>query len=131
MSNRVGEIDISELATPPEKHELYTARYFADQGKNIRFIRPSSIPELYRPDIVMDGIEWELKSPIGKGKKTIEHNMHKAAKQSKYIVFDLRRISLSEKQCMLQLEREFNKRGYIRKLLVIKKGGELIVFSRE
>ena len=48
---------------------LYTAKFFADKGKNITFICPSSIPEVYRPDILMDGKEWEIKSPIGKGKK--------------------------------------------------------------
>ena len=131
MSERKGIIDISALSTPPEKHELTTAKYFAELGKDIVFICPSSIPEVYRPDIKMDGVEWEIKAPTGNGKKTIERNMHKAAKQSKFIIFDLRRIALSEKQCMSQLEREFKERGYLRKLLVIKKNGELQEFSRK
>ena len=59
-------IDISDLLTPPEKHELNTARYFSEMGKKIKFIRPSNIPEVYRPDFTMDGIEWEMKSPEGK-----------------------------------------------------------------
>ena len=54
-----------------KKLALYTAKFFADKGKNITFICPSSIPEVYRPDILMDGKEWEIKSPIGKGKKTM------------------------------------------------------------
>ena len=86
---------------------------------------------MYRPDIVMDGVEWEIKAPTGNGKKTIERNMHKAAKQSKFIIFDLRRISLPEKQCLSQLEREFNERGYLRRLLIIKKDGELMDFTRK
>lgn len=130
MGEKVGIIDISTLSIPPEKHELATARFFAELGKDISFICPSSIPEVYRPDICMDGVEWEIKAPLGNGKKTIERNMHKAAKQSKYIIFDLRRISLPEKQCLTQLEKEFNERGYLRRLLVIKRSGELIEFSR-
>ena len=125
-----GKIDISQLNTPPEKHELATAKFFSEKGKDIVFICPSNIPEVYRPDILMDGVEWEIKAPIGNGKKTIERNMHKAAKQSKYIIFDLRRISLEEKRCISQLEREFNERVYLKKLLVITKSGELETFSR-
>ena len=43
MSN-VGRIDISALNTPPEKHEFEMAKYFAELGKNITFLKPSSIP---------------------------------------------------------------------------------------
>ncbi len=130
MAGKTGIIDISTLTTPPEKHELMTAKYFAETGKDIIFICPSSIPEAYRPDILMDGVEWEIKAPTGNGKKTIERNMHKAAKQSRFIIFDLRRIGLPKEQCISQLEKEFNERGYLRKLLVITKSGELIEFSR-
>lgn len=130
MNGKKGIIDISALSTPPEKHELRTAKFFADRGKDVVFICPSSIPEVYRPDIRMDGVEWEIKAPTGNGRKTIKRNIHKAAKQSKFIIFDLRRIALSEAQCIAQLEREFTERAYLRKLLVIKKNGELIEFSK-
>ena len=33
-----GIIDISQLNTPPEKHELATAKFFAERGKDIIFI---------------------------------------------------------------------------------------------
>ena len=124
-----GMIDISQLQTPPQKHELATARFFADLGKDIIFIVPSNIPEVYRPDIVMDGIEWEIKSPIGKSRRTIEKNFHKAALQSKNIIFDLRRINVPEAQCLKQLEREFLDKGTHR-LLVITKSGELVKFPK-
>ena len=130
MGNKIGVIDISRLNNPPEKHELATAKYFSEMGKDVVFICPSSIPGAYRPDIIMDGVEWEIKSPIGKGKKTIERNMHKAAMQSQYIIFDLRRINLNEKQCISQLEQEFYERKYLKELLIIKKNDELITFSR-
>ena len=60
----------------------------------------------------------------------IERNMHKAAMQSQYIIFDLRRINLNEKQCISQLEQEFYERKYLKELLIIKKNDELITFSR-
>ena len=66
-----GKIDISALNVPPEKHELETAKYFAGIGKDIVFLKPSSIPNIHTPDILMDGVEWEMKCPSGSSKGTI------------------------------------------------------------
>ena len=131
MAEKKGIIDISGLLTPPEKHELMTAQFFANMGKNVSFIRPSSIPEVYRPDILMDGVEWEIKSPIGCGKKTIERNFRKAAMQSKFVIFDLRRIGIDEDKCISKLEREFEKRGIIKRILIIKKDGTLLEIPKK
>ena len=125
-----GIIDISQLKIPPEKHELETARYFSEQGKDIVFIAPSNIPSIHMPDIRMDGIEWEIKCPAGKSKRTIENNFRKAVKQSENIIFDLRRIKVSEDQCIAQIEREFNLSQHVRKLLVIMKNLKLLSFSK-
>ena len=124
-----GRIDISKLKVPPEKHELETARYFAERGYDIEFIPPSHIPEVHRPDIVMSGVEWEIKCPIGKGKNTVVRNMKQAARQSSNIILDLRRIAVPEKQCMTQIENRFNERSNIKRVLVIKKNGELVDIS--
>jgi len=125
-----GIIDISQLQVPPAKHELATARYFADKGKNVVFIKPSNIPDNHRPDILMDGIEWEVKSPQGKAKRTIELNFRKAIKQSQNIIFDLRRINIPEDRCLSELEAEFNQK-HAKRLLVIKKNGELIEYPQK
>ena len=124
--NKFGTIDISQLKSPPEKAEFETAKYLAEKGKNIVFIRPSSIPNQHRPEILMDGIEWEIKCPKGKSQRTIENNMRKAIMQSCFIIFDLRSIKLSEKQCISLLEKQFHSRSKVKKLLIIKKNGELI-----
>ena len=39
------------------------------------FLAPSNIPEIHTPDILMDGIEWEMKAPQGSSKRTIEKNL--------------------------------------------------------
>ena len=74
----------------------------------------------------MDGVEWEIKCPEGHSKRTIESNFRKAVKQSKYIIFDLRRVKMSEKLCVSQLTREFNARPYLKKLYIIMKNGTLL-----
>ena len=120
-----GKIDITQLITPPERHELDTARFFSSLGKDIEFIRPSNIPGVYSPDIIMDGVEWEIKSPKGKGKRTIEKSYHKASLQAKNIIFDLRRINLPDRKCVAQLKKEFSDK-HTNRLLIIKHNGELI-----
>lgn len=57
-------------------------------GCNVKFLRP----ELDKtPDIEARGVRWEIKSPTGDSKKTIENNLRTARKQSKNIVIDLSR----------------------------------------
>ena len=80
----------------------------------------------HTPDIRMDGFEWEIKTPQGNSKRTIENNFRNAVMQSKYIIFDLRRIKLHDNQCVPKLEKEFRVRRYLKKLLIIKKDGTLL-----
>ena len=126
-----GKIDISQLSNPPEKNEFATAKYFADRGKDIVFIRPSNIKENYRPDFIMDGKEWEVKNPEGKGKHTIDRNICHAAKQSDHIIFDLRHYKGNEDSYISKLKMEFQMRVNIKQLLIIKKGGELFSLGNE
>ena len=121
-----GKIDISQLIVPPEKHELKAARFFAELGYDIEFLPPSNIPGVHRPDILMQGIEWEIKSPQGKSKNTIQKNFKLALKQSHYIIFDLRRVNLSEDKCISEIEKQMSMRPYMKRLLIIRKNNTLL-----
>lgn len=124
---RRGIIDISQLRTSPETHELKTAEFFSELGKDIVFLKPSNIPGSYRPDIRMDGIEWEIKSPTGKGKRTLEKNYEKAAEQSSNIIFDLRRCELNDAESIKRLKKLFLIK-HSKRLLIITKRGSLLKF---
>lgn len=126
-----GKIDISALNTPPEQPEFETAKFFAQMGKDISFIRPSSIPNQHRPDILMDGVEWEIKCPEGSSKRTIENNIRKAETQSHYIIIDLRRIKLPEKICISQIKANFETKPGIKRILVITKRNKVIEFPQK
>jgi len=128
--NAIGKIDISQLDVPPEKHEFETAKYFAAMGKDIIFLKPSNSPNTHTPDILMEGVEWEMKCPQGDSKRTIETNFRKAVQQSKYIIFDLRRVKLPEKLCLSQLEKEYYSRKYLKRMYVICKNGELEIYPK-
>ena len=123
-----GHIDVSELNTLPEQPEFETAQFFADLGKDIVFIRPSSIPNQHRPDILMDGVEWEIKCPEGSSKRTIENNIRSAERQSHYIIIDLRRIRIPEKKCLTEIDNNFKTKPRIKRILVITKELKLIEF---
>ena len=127
---RRGKIDISQLKTLPERHELETADYLANLGYDIEFIAPRNSPNVHTPDIFMDGVSWEIKCPKGKSKRTIENNFRKAKQQAENIIFDLRRINIPEEKCMLELKRRFAQKRDVKRLLIIKKSGELLKFLR-
>ena len=121
-----GRIDISQLNIPPDKSEFAVAKFFAELGKDIVFIQPSAIPGQHRPDIFMDGVEWEIKCPKGGSKRTIENNMRKALLQSRNVIFDLRYMQLPERDGLSKLEKEYKINSQLRKLYIIRKNGDLI-----
>lgn len=125
-----GNIDISSLNSPPEQAEFETAKFFAAMGKDITFIRPSSIPNQHRPDIKMDGIEWEIKCPEGSSKRTIENCIRSAEKQSSSIIIDLRRIKLPEHRCLKDIENNFFTKPRIKRIMVITKEKEIITYTK-
>jgi hypothetical protein len=127
---RRGKIDISQLKTLPERHELETADYLANLGYDIKFNAPQNSPNVHTPDIFMDGVSWEIKCPKGKSKRTIEYNFRKAKQQAENIIFDLRRINISEDKCVPELKLRFAQKRDVKRLLIIKKNGESLRFSR-
>ncbi len=126
-SIKPGKIIIQHGAFP-EPHEILTANFFTGIGKDIEFIRPNLANGVKNPDIKMDGVIWETKSPCGNSKRTIENNFRKAQKQSKNIVFDLRRIKLSEKIAISKIKQEFSlQHGHkIRRIMIITKKHEIL-----
>lgn len=84
------------------------------------------------PDLKINNIKWELKSPQGNGVKTIENILKKATKQSKNIVLDLSRIKMNGNQALARTKYYLhnNKHG-IKKLIVITKNHKVIDFTSE
>ena len=115
----------------PEKHELETASVFAAMGKEVEFLQPSYIKGIFSPDLLMDGQRWEVKSPCGRSKRTLEDNYKKAEKQSENIIFDLRRIGMDEKIAVSKIKREFNmRRSKVERIIIITKNDKILDFKR-
>jgi hypothetical protein len=116
----------------PEKHELETANILAAMGKDIEFLPPSYAKGIFSPDLLMDGQRWEMKSPCGCSKRTIENNFRRAQKQSENIIFDLRRIGLDENVAISKIKRELSlqRSGKIRRIIIITKNNKILDFKR-
>ena len=127
--HKIGKIDYSELNKAPEKHEIYTAEFFANLGYDIFFIKTSNIKGSHSPDFRMAGRVWETKSPITYSDSSFEDNFKKAKKQSDHIIFDLRRLNQKDEAKYLK---ELSKRSgsnKVRTLLVIGRSGELLTIK--
>jgi hypothetical protein len=117
----------------PEPHEMQTANFFTGIGKDIEFIKPNFASGIKNPDVKIDGVVWEIKSPCGNSKRTVENNFRKAQKQSKNIIFDLRRIKLSEIIAISKIKREFSlQHGHkIRRIMIITKDNKILDFPEQ
>ncbi len=121
-----GKIDYSALNTRPYPHELSVAELFAKLGKTVVFLKPSNMPGVYTPDVRIEGLEWEIKSPNGKSERTIRRNLHIASRQSRNIIFDLSRIEIPEDKCIKELRDAFNSSTHIKNLIIITKAKDMI-----
>lgn len=114
----------------PELHELETAAAFLAQGFDVEFIVPSRTKGSKTPDVMIDGMLWEMKSPTGHGKKTVEKQLQRAGRQSKNIIFDGRRTSLDDATLEKELQKKFALVRSIKRVIFVKKNRTLVDFRR-
>lgn len=114
-----------------EKHESDTVVFFTDLNYDIELIPPSYIPNTKTPDFKMNGLLWEMKSPIGKTRSTIEHAFQAAIKQSKNIVFDLRRVQMPNEKAIKILEQLFHYSKNAKHLLIITKDKKILEYKKQ
>ncbi|MBQ3296589.1 hypothetical protein IJH01_00440 [Candidatus Saccharibacteria bacterium] len=114
-----------------EKHEYKTILFFTEMGEDVELIPKSNKKGIRTADIVMDGLQWELKSPRGKGRWLLENTLKKANRQSPNIVIDLRRIKIHQDRCLQELEKQFYKSKGVKWLKVITKTKKIIDFKKQ
>lgn len=129
MAKSKHEVIIPENAHLSE-HELSVIRFLSAIGKTIEFLEPSRIRGQKTPDVRIDGVVWEIKSPKGTSSRTIENNFRAALQQATHIIFDLRRSRLPEAKALHEIERQFTLAHKAQRVFVIKKNGRTIDFLR-
>ncbi len=84
----------------------------------------------HTPDIIIDNVKWEMKSPTGETRNTIKNNIQGALRQSVNVILDLRRVKRPMEKCLRDIEREFTHNKKLRRLLVITKSKKVLDFSK-
>lgn len=113
-----------------EKHENETVVFFTELGYDVELIPPSNSPKSKTPDFMMSGVAWEMKSPQGKSKTSLEHIVKKATKQSENIIIDLSHSKMKEEDAIKEIEKCFNVSNSCRKLKIITKSHNLLEYKK-
>jgi hypothetical protein len=112
----------TNLSSPLEDHEVEVAWILAYHYNDvIEFLRPVDGYRIKTADIVMNGVMYEIKSPIGHSKTTISRQIERAAKQSKYIVLDGRRTAISDTEIENKIRFVLSVRQSVQKVIFITK----------
>ena len=111
----------------PRPHEILVAKILADYFcSDVVFLRRSisKTPDLF---ILKTNVCWEIKSPNGASKHTIQTNLRNASRQSENIILDLHRTKLTKDQAVSRAK-EFtnNEHSKIKRLKIITKTGQVI-----
>ena len=108
----------------PWPHEMRVANVLSENGHCVEFLEEGS---LHSPDILLDGVEYEIKSPENFRCITIERAIKKALKQSGNLIIDVSRMKNAnyKKICNILLLQIRNKKQ-IKKMIMITKCGKMV-----
>ena len=105
---------------PPEPHEVDAAKVLAQHYQTtVEFLVPVDDYKRKSADIKMLGTVWEIKSPIGGTKSTIQNQFRRASKQAKNIILDIRRTKLNYETIDKRVRFELQKHPYLKKVILI------------
>lgn len=131
----MGVVIEKELGAMPTKEEMEVADILVLNRipkKRVRFLAPKRIKGSKNPDLLIDGVIWEIKTVEKLGKNTLDHAERKGLKQADNLIFDLRKLTMIlERKAMLELEREFLKRkGWRGLIVVVRPSGKCLHFKK-
>jgi len=116
---------------PPEPHEVDVAWLLARHfHTTVQFLIPVDDYKRKTADIIMLGVQWEIKSPVGDSKSTIGNQFQFATKQSRSIILDTRRTKLDYENIVKKVDIEINKRSSIKRVILIDKFGKIVEIKK-
>ena len=107
----------------PWPHELRTAKILALAGHYVEFLPEGN---LHSPDIRLDGVEYEIKSPETEKTSSLEQSIRTALKQCSNIIIDSSRMKMHDNRVRGFLVKKCREQKQIKKMLFITKRGEII-----
>ena len=131
MENHISnhQIHIPVGVSPqPEKYEITAAWLLADYFKADVYFVVRSIHKT--ADFKIGNVYWEVKSPTGSGKRTVQHTLQAALKQSPNIIIDARRSKMHINKLKNELTWQAAQTTKIRRLLLITKASKILEIKR-
>ncbi len=128
MQRQIRHIIIPTNINPrPERFEIEAASIIAEYLQaDAEFI----VRDVAKtPDVEIQGAQWEIKSPLGKGKHVIEDQIKRASRQSLNIIIDARRCKLHIARVRSQLKYTVSFRKHLKRVLLINKRKEVEVIK--
>lgn len=111
----------------PEPHELDVAYILAQHYQTtVEFIVPVDDYKRKSADILMNGVEWEIKSPRGNGKSTISNQLKNASKQSGSIVLDSRFTKMKFDEIEKRVRFSIQNKSAIKRVVLVNKFGNVV-----
>ena len=107
----------------PWPHELRTAKVLALAGYYVEFLPENN---LHSPDIRLNGIEYEIKSPETDKNSSLEQTLRAALKQCPNIIIDSSRMKMHDDRVRAFLVKKCREQKQIKKMLFITKRSEII-----
>lgn len=119
------QIHISgEIHPYPTEYEISAAIIISNYLKSdVVFVKRATSKT---PDFEIKGKVWELKSPTGNSKRTMQNNLRKADNQSSNIILDLRRCKMRSMEALSRIKFELSRANNISHLLIIQKSGKIV-----
>ena len=126
MAKRVGNITVpGDVGV--RKHEMETARALANAGHDVVFLKKSDHHHVQTPDILIDGVRWEMKAPEASNARAVQRNLHRALQQAPRVVFDGRRMkNYPDRQIIHELRKWLPGLKSCKGLKFVNRAGEVI-----
>lgn len=125
MTKRKGKI-IIPAGRAPWAHEMRVAEVLAAAEHVVEFLPERMVKTA---DILVDGVEFEIKSPLTNKVNTLEHNLKRALKQSSNIIIDISRMDgrkMPEAKVKSFLLLKCKQHPQIKRMLLITKAKRIV-----
>ena len=109
----------------PYPHEKFAAKAVSEFfNTKANFIKRSNTAK--SADLLINNTIWEVKSPIGNGKRTMQNNIRIADDQSPNVIINLVRCKMRTDVATNRIRYELSRANKVKHLLVICKNGKVI-----
>lgn len=123
---KLGTIMISDDANV-WPYEMRSAKTLVRYGYNVEFIPESKRQGEKRADCYLNNVLWEMKAPRGATLDVVDRNLRRAAKKSRNVIFDSRRIkNIPDTAIERELTTRLNTIAKLDKIIFITRHAKII-----